>query len=150
MKKLALTAALLFALVPVPAQALSTNDLLSLIAMPLAVDAVANTRGVDLVQLASLVANLNQANVPPADFVQVVRDAPTTQPEFVPFVQTQVSQGVTGPALVAAIDQQRTVQSGRVEQHPHGGPPGQLKKIYGYQTGAEVVHGGVKPGRQFV
>jgi len=25
--------------------------------------------------------------------------------------------------------------------HPHGGPPGQLKKELGLQTGAEVVHG---------
>jgi hypothetical protein len=30
--------------------------------------------------------------------------------------------------------------------HPHGGPPGQLKKELGLQTGAEVVHGS-KPGR---
>ncbi|HVT03069.1 MAG TPA: hypothetical protein VHL58_06785 [Thermoanaerobaculia bacterium] len=30
--------------------------------------------------------------------------------------------------------------------HPHGGPPGQVKKELGLQTGAEVVHG-YKPGR---
>ncbi|MGZ8830562.1 MAG: hypothetical protein ACXW2Q_09315, partial [Thermoanaerobaculia bacterium] len=28
-----------------------------------------------------------------------------------------------------------------VRQHPHGGPPGQIKKQLGLQTGAEVVHG---------
>jgi hypothetical protein len=28
-----------------------------------------------------------------------------------------------------------------VRRHPHGGPPGQLKKQLGLQTGAEVVHG---------
>ena len=30
--------------------------------------------------------------------------------------------------------------------HPHGGPPGQLKKDLGVQTGAEIVHGS-KPGK---
>jgi hypothetical protein len=29
----------------------------------------------------------------------------------------------------------------RMGEHPHGGPPGQLKKQLGLQTGAEVVHG---------
>jgi len=33
-----------------------------------------------------------------------------------------------------------------VRAHPHGGPPGQLKKELGLQTGAEVVHGS-KPSR---
>jgi hypothetical protein len=28
-----------------------------------------------------------------------------------------------------------------MKEHPHGGPPGQLKKQLGLQTGAEVVHG---------
>src|SRR6185503_11501893 len=28
-----------------------------------------------------------------------------------------------------------------VKTHPHGGPPGQLKKVAGVQTGAEIVHG---------
>jgi len=31
-----------------------------------------------------------------------------------------------------------------VRAHPHGGPPGQIKKQLGLQTGAEVVHGGGK------
>jgi hypothetical protein len=85
------------------------------------------------------------------------------QPDFVPYVQSQVSNGVTGPALVTAIDQRlprytpapaasnivvtqdyipRTVRTRVAEwhNHPHGGPPGQLKKMEGFQTGAEVVH----------
>jgi hypothetical protein len=33
-----------------------------------------------------------------------------------------------------------------IRTHPHGGPPGQLKKAAGVQTGAEIVHG-VKPGK---
>jgi hypothetical protein len=92
-------------------------------------------------QLIPLVTSLNQAYVPPAQFVRVVSYAPTTQPDFVPFVQTQVARGVSGPALVTAID--RRVPAPKT--HPHGGPPGQLKKLYGYQTGAQVVHGTPPP-----
>src|SRR5438105_14205798 len=107
MKILALTAALLLALVPVPAQALSTDDLLALVAMPLAVDAVANTRGVDLTQLASLVANLNEANVPPEAFVQELRYTPVAlvtpainrQPSIVTYVREERTRGVSGYEL---------------------------------------------------
>jgi len=79
---------------------------------------------------------------------------------FVDYVQTQVSQGVTGPALVPVITQriQTYVPERRivmlpsvadVEQpvvvrargNPHGGPPGLIKKELGLQTGAQVVHG---------
>jgi hypothetical protein len=35
------------------------------------------------------------------------------------------------------------------KSHPHGGPPGQLKKQMGLQTGAEVVHGS-RPGSTYV
>jgi hypothetical protein len=171
---------------------LSGSDALAVTLMPLAVAAVSDLAGVPQDQLASLVSTLNQANVPPAQFVQVVEYAPvalttTTSQPFVPFVQTQVAQGVTGPALVAVIDQ-RMPQYGVTRQYvpppqvtvvtrpmslrarpqpapvyvpqyvpppqhvvvaehhnPHGGPPGQLKKIEGLRTGAEVVHG-EKPG----
>ena len=68
MRKLALL--LTFALLPTQAWALSTNDLLSTIAMPLAVAAVSNVNGVPQSQLANLVVALNQANVPPTQFVQ--------------------------------------------------------------------------------
>src|SRR5438270_1156814 len=142
------------------------NDLLSLIAMPLAVAALSDIAGVPQDQLASLLGTLNQANVPPAQFVDTLRYVPVAlveQPDFVPYVQTQVSNGVTGPALVTVIDQRLpqytptpaasniavtqdhlppTVRTRVAEwhAHPHGGPPGQLKKIEGFQTGAEVVH----------
>jgi hypothetical protein len=152
----------------------NSNNLLSLIAMPLAVAALSEMDGVPQDQLASLLGILNQGNLPPAQFVDTLRYVPVAlveQPDFVPYVQTQVSNGVTGPALVTVIDQRlpyyaptpaasnivvtqdyipRPVRTRVAEwhTHPHGGPPGQLKKIYGVQTGAEVVHGS-KPGRQF-
>lgn len=157
----------------------STNvagDAFSVIALPLAVAAVADITGMPQDQLANLVATLNNANVPPAQIIEVVRYVPVAlidngQP-FVQYVQQQVSQGITGPALVPVIERQlqpyypstrirvtaprlpiRTVvvdqnflppfvvrRVAEVRQHPHGGPPGQIKKQLGLQTGAEVVH----------
>lgn len=164
----------------------SSNDLLTLIGVPLAVAAVSNLTGVSQDSLANLLATLNQANVPPAQQIQIIRYVPVAlvvdngQP-FVQYVQQQVAQGVTGPALVPIIVQElrtyypqpaqvivsapATQQQAvivdqnfvppmvvtRVEEvrtHPHGGPPGQIKKELGLQTGTEVVHG-EKPGRQF-
>jgi len=169
-----------------------TGDPLSLIGLPLAVAAVSDITGVPQDELGNLVATLNNANVPVVQEVQIIRFAPVAlidqngQP-FVAFVQQQVSQGVTGPALVPVVVQQLQtffppqtqiavaapavvsspvqpqrviverdfapppVVISRVEElrmHPHGGPPGQLKKELGLQTGAEVVHG-EKRGRQF-
>lgn len=122
-------------------------------AMPLAVAAMSELTGIPQDQLGELAAALNQADVPPTQFVQVVSYAPQTlvvqpqsqpQPQprqqFVDFVRTQTRQGVRGPALVTSIDR---------ELPRFGGPPGRVKKQLGLQTGAEVVHGG-KRGRQFV
>ncbi len=162
-----------------------TGDSFSVIALPLAVAAVADIAGVSQYQLASLVTTRNNANVPPAQIIEVVRYVPVAlvdngQP-FVAYVQQQVSQGVTGLALVPVIERQlqpyypstqirvtappqpvrtRTVvvdqnflppmvvnRINEVRLHPrqpHGGPPGQLKKQLGVQTGAEVVHGKTK------
>jgi hypothetical protein len=164
----------------IPTTAIITNvDPLDLIALPLAVAAVSDVSGIPQSQLADLVATLNGANVPVAQVIQVVRYAPVAltvdngQP-FVEFVQTQVNQGITGPALVPVVTQriqtllpeQRVVMAPMTRrmfvderavepvvivqqrQHPHGGPPGQIKKQLGLQTGAEVVHG-QKRGRQF-
>jgi len=132
------------------------NDLLSLVTMPVVVAAAADIAGVPQQELMNLVAQLNQANVPPPQFVEVVHYVPValvdrnTSPQFVDYVTTQVNNGVTGPQLATVVaDRLRTqyrtreinVAAPRV--HPHGGPPGQLKKIYGYQTGAQVVHGEV-------
>src|SRR6185503_7585511 len=79
-----------------------TTDPLALIALPLAVAAVSEVTGVPSNQLADLVATLNSANVPVVQEIQVIRYVPValvadTGPQFVEFVQTQVTQGVTGP-----------------------------------------------------
>src|SRR5712691_8256604 len=110
MKKLAILLSLIL-LMPLTASAFNTDDLLATIAMPLAVNAVANVNGVPQSRLADLVSTLNQANVPPTQFVEVIRYvppalAPNTQSDFLQFVRDQVSQGNTGQRLVDAIVQQ--------------------------------------------
>src|SRR5712691_9214486 len=112
MRKLALLLAL--ALIPAQAWAFSNSDLLATIAMPLAVAAVSNVSGVQQSPLADLVTALNQANVPPTQFVEVIRYVPVAlvdqngQP-FIAFVREQTQQGITGDALVNAIvDRMRT------------------------------------------
>jgi hypothetical protein len=211
MKKLLITF-LLFAFLAPQAAALTTRDLLATIAMPLAVAAVADVTGVSQDDLSTLVSSLNQANVAPLQFDQVMRYVPAAlvtdtvrppQQPLVVYVQDQTRQGVTGDALVnalvgvlasrygvqpqmdvvayeplirtqpaqtttvyvpqpAPVQTTRVVQSApasstfvvdnnyippavrtRIEEvhtHPHGGPPGQLKKIEHVQTGAEIVH----------
>ena len=176
------------------------DDALAVAALPLAVAAVSDIAGVPQDQLARLIATLNNANVPPAQMIELVRYVPVVlvddpQP-FVAYVQQQTAQGITGPALVPVIVQRlqpfypsttinvtpprpalinpatnpvaapavaaapatvrpraRIVEVDRdfvpqvvvnrvaeVRAHPHGGPPGQLKKAEGLQTGAQVVH----------
>lgn len=163
-----------------------TNDLLALAAMPLAVAAVADITGIPFSDLSSLVSSLNAARVPAPQFVQVMRYSPvvlvddTLRPQFVQYVDTQVGGGVTGLRLVNVIDDRLrlydvaprfdavpvrelvevvdddrffpavvTTRVAEVRSHPHGGPPGQLKKQRGLQTGAEVVHGS-RPARTVV
>lgn len=93
----------------------------------------------------------------------------TASPQFLQFVTTEVDRGVIGRPLAFAIAERietfepveidvvaprptfivdrdavvlPPVVTTRVARaHPHGGPPGQLKKELGLQTGAEVVHG---------
>jgi len=110
MKKAALLL-LLLALVPLRAAAFNTSELLSLVAMPLAVAAVSDLTGVPQDRLATLVSSLNQANVPPTQFVEVVRYVPVTlvendQTDFVQWLQSEIGQGVTGSQLVSLIAQQ--------------------------------------------
>ena len=165
---------------PVRASALETNDLLGLVAMPLAVAAVSEISDVPINDLMDVVTLLNDAQVPPAQFIEVVRYVPVAlvvepgdAPGFVEFLRTQERQGLTGLPLVTSIERQYTVYGLRdihldapqpriievvenretfvphavrmhlseYHSHPHGGPPGQLKKELGLQTGAEVVHG---------
>jgi hypothetical protein len=154
-----------------------TTDPLSLIGLPLAVAAVSDISGVSQSDLANLVAALNSASVPPVQEIQIIRYAPVALlfdngTPFVQYVLQQTAQGLTGPALVPVVVQQLQTYYpaqtqiavavppphmvvtrdfapppmvvARVEEarrHPHGGPPGQIKKELGYQTGAEVVHG---------
>ncbi|MGZ7078631.1 MAG: hypothetical protein ACXVJT_04365 [Thermoanaerobaculia bacterium] len=194
MKRLLLAALLL---IPVEARALNIDNLLSVIAMPLAVAAVSDVTGVPTNELSDFVATLNNANVPPVQFVSLLRYVPVAlvqdstqqQPVFVDYVQTQASQGITGSELVALIidrlrtydiqpqvvtvyvpapapapvytpappPQQQVIYVDRsyippavqtrveyIRAHPHEGPPGQLKKMRGLQTGAEIVHGDKK------
>jgi hypothetical protein len=156
-------------------------DPLSLVAMPLAVAAVAELAGVPRNDLFDLVRSLNRAAVPAPQFIEIVRYSPVVlvdrqlQPELITFVDRSVDRGLTGIPLALAIDSRfrswgveeiRVMQPvepvrvvrrefipttvvtrvAQVSGHPHGGPPGQLKRDLGVQTGAEVVHG-THPGR---
>jgi hypothetical protein len=160
------------------ASALENEDLLSLVAMPLAVAAVSEMTDVPMNQLMDIVTLLNDAQVPPTQFVEVVRYVPValvvddTRTDFVDFLRVQEQDGVRGTALVTSIEDRihtygipsadldivrpRVVDVVETEfvppvvrtriadvrrAHPHGGPPGQLKKAAGVQTGAEIVHG---------
>jgi hypothetical protein len=102
----------------------------------------------------------------------VVLVDPAASPRFIQFVTTEVDRGVIGQPLAFAIAERietfqpvdiNLTQSQQVlvdrdvvlppvvvtreaSVHPHGGPPGQLKKQLGLQTGAEVVHG-TRPGK---
>src|SRR5215212_4112099 len=114
MKKLTVLLLLVVVAAPRPAQALQANELLALVAMPLAVAAVSEVSGVPQEQLADLVATLNNANVAPSDFVRMLRFLPPalaaapleSQPSFATFVQQHVDRGITGTQLVTVIEQQ--------------------------------------------
>ncbi len=155
--------------------ALQTEEVLDVVAMPLAVAAVSELSGIPAGDLTQLITALNDTAVPPAQFVEIVRYSPVllvdpaTGPNVATFVTNEAARGVTGEELVLALrdrirasgieeidvrDQRRIVLDRReivpqtvirhvdeVRNHPHGGPPGQLKKEIGVQTGAEIVHG---------
>ena len=163
---LALLAATLF--VPRNASALENEDLLALVAMPLAVAAVSEITDVPMNEVMSVVTLLNDAAVPPPQFIEVVRYVPValvedSETNFVEFIQLRGDEGLRGTQLVSVIENhlrddipsiELDVIRPRVDieedfvfvreertSHPHGGPPGQLKKVAGVQTGAEIVHG---------
>lgn len=179
MKRIVLT--LLLAAIPLQATALENDDLLALVAMPLAVAAVSEITEVPMGELMDVVTLLNDAQVPPVQFVEIVRYAPVAlvveedQPNFVDFVRVRYDDGMRGVALVNEIETRyetyglndvelneprvmtvndtffpAVVQTrlAEVKAHPHGGPPGQLKKAAGVQTGAEIVHGTTKAARK--
>lgn len=176
MKKTLAAALFAAALIPTQAQALDNEEMLALVAMPLAVAAVSEVTDVPMNDLIDVVSLMNDALVPPAQFIEVVRYAPvalvvdTQEPRFPAFVQVQYDSGLRGTALVSSIEDRfhvygvegvdldvvapsvidsdddfvpQVVRTRIAERkaHPHGGPPGQLKKELGLKTGAEVVHG---------
>ncbi len=181
-KTITVALALAALLLPVRAQALDNETLLALVAMPLAVAAVSEVADIPMNELVDVVTLLNEAAVPPAQFLEVVRYVPVALiveqpvgPRFVEYVRLREAEGLRGTALVNSIEDQLrlydidvlklSVDRPRVvditddflplvvrerlvanrKAHPHGGPPGQLKKTAGVQTGAEIVHG-TKPG----
>jgi len=181
MLKRAVLIAALIAL-PMRASAFETDNLLALAMMPLAVAAASEVTNVPVSDLVDVVTLLNQANVPPAQFVEIVRYTPVllvedVTPSFDTVLRQQIANGIEGSALFPVIERQfvaydlppvdldtiptvvpvvretfipdvvtTRVAEMRTRTHPHGGPPGQLKKQIGVQTGAEVVHG-TFPGR---
>lgn len=183
LKRLAV-ASLVALLLPLQAAALDNEDLLALVAMPLAVAAVSEMTDVPVNELVDVVTLLNDAAVPPAQFVELVRYSPVAfvaeddDPDFVEFVRIQTDQGLRGTQLVTVIERRYetflpgvdldvtaprfvflddvtaavippvvVTRVAEVKTHPHGGPPGQLKKQLGLKTGAEVVHGTSRSAR---
>jgi hypothetical protein len=115
MKKVAILL-LLLAVIPFELEAFNTNggsDALSYVAMPLAVSAVCDVRGVQTDRVGQLVTYMDQANVAPADFIDVFRYVPVAlvlrtdgRPDFVAWVGDQVGRGVTGVDLASAMETQ--------------------------------------------
>lgn len=156
------------------ASALENEELLSLVAMPLAVATVSEITDVPVNELIDVVTLLNAAAAPPPQFIEVVRYVPVAlvaeDNQFVEFVRLREQEGLRGTALVASIAGQlrvyglpdvdlavtrpRTIDivedeflPGLVRRrlaevkahpaHPHGGPPGQLKKAAGTRVVAQ-------------
>lgn len=160
-------------LLPTKASALENEELLALVAMPLAVAAVSEMTDVPVNELIDVVTLLNKAAVPPQQFVEVVRYVPvalvSNEDDFVAFVRSREQEGVRGTALVTsiaehmrvyglpeadlAVTRPRTidvvedefipkavrVRLAEKKAHPHGGPPGQLKKAAGTRVVSQVV-----------
>lgn len=175
---MAMTAAGVMVAAPV-AQSLQTEEVFDVVAMPLAVAAVSEVSGVPAGDLTQLVKAMNETDVAPAHFVEIVRHSPVllieyvNGPQIVTSVMNEVERGITGDELVLSLqkhirargiedfdvsDRSRVIVDRQVvvpervmtrvdemRDHPHGGPPGQIKKEIGVQTGAEVVHG-AEPG----
>jgi hypothetical protein len=164
------------------ASALENEDLLSLVAMPLAVATVSEIADVPVNELIDVVTLLNQAAVPPPQFIEVVRYVPVAlveqDAEFVEFVRMREQEGLRGSELVTSIagelrvyglpevdlavtrprtidiveDQflprpvrRRLAEVKAHPAHPHGGPPGQLKKAAGTRVVTKVVQPQERP-----
>jgi hypothetical protein len=125
MKRIALFL-ILAAIVPLKVNAFNTydhSDVLSYVAMPLAVSAVCDVRGVQTDRVGQLVAYMDQANVAPADFIDVFRYVPVAlvlrtdnRPDFVEWVHGQVDRGLVGGGLVTAMETQLRTYDTEVPQ----------------------------------
>lgn len=125
MKRIALFL-ILVAIVPLEANAFNTydhSDVLSYVAMPLAVSAVCDVRGVQTDRVGQLVVYMDQANVAPADFIDVFRYVPVAlvlrtdnRPDFVEWVHGQVDRGLAGEGLVASMETQLRTYDTEVPQ----------------------------------
>ena len=98
------------------------DQLLSYVAMPLAVNEVTDVRGVQTDQVGRLVELMNQAGVSPDRFIEVFRFVPVAlvlgdgrSSDFVPWVETEVQRGVVGDALVSAMEQRLTTYGSVVD-----------------------------------
>jgi hypothetical protein len=163
-------------LVPTQASALENEELLALVAMPLAVAAVSEITDVPTSDLMDVVTLLNNAAVPPPQFIETIRYIPvalvTEDNDFVEFVRVREQEGVRGTALVnsiaerlriygmpeldLAVTRPRTIdvvegaflpqpvrlRLAEKRAHPHGGPPGQLKKATGTRVVTQVIDDG--------
>jgi hypothetical protein len=131
MKKTALLL-LFIAVVPLEAKAFNSydnSDVLSYVAMPLAVSAVCDVQGVQTDRVGQLVTYMDQANVTPADFIDVLRYVPVAlvlrtdnRPDFVEWVHGEVDRGLVGEGLVNAMETQlRTYDpdAAQVRYRPH-------------------------------
>jgi hypothetical protein len=90
-------------------------DPLALLDMPVAVANVCDLNDVPYDRVSNLVVELNLGDVPPVQFVEVLRYAPAAlvveggyygQPDFVQFVRSERVGGIRGYGLVSAIDRQ--------------------------------------------
>jgi len=98
-------------LAPAQAKALENEHLLSLVAMPLAVAAVSELTDVPVEGLIEVVTLLNDAAVPPSQFIEVVRYVPAAlipeagDPDFVEFIRQRTREGLRGTELVTSIQE---------------------------------------------
>lgn len=112
MPRILAAALLAAALITPPAQGLENEDVLALVAMPLAVEAVSDVANVPMHALMDVVTVMNDAAVSPAQFIEVVRYAPAALaaekpggPRLPEFVRLQFASGLRGTALVSSIEE---------------------------------------------
>lgn len=92
-----------------PSEALQTDELLAVTAMPLAVETATNGTDVLTNDLFEVVRLLNAAAVPAPQFIQVVRYAPAaiivedTPDPFVAYMQDQYDSGLRGDKYVTVV-----------------------------------------------